>query len=107
MNYDKQSFIKAKQSLVTAFEEKTVIYQNRIQRFSVHTSKGQFIWKKLLNPNGLAKIILLDLIRSHFYQIFWILKKLEAVVKHIALKLSNIKKKNKKKINDFLLLTEK
>ena len=72
------------------FEEKLSFYQNHILRFSVQIFKGQPMLKVLLNLNGLTKIILLGLIRSHFLLIFWLLKKLKAAVKHIALKSSNI-----------------
>ena len=61
-----------------------------ILRFSVQIFKGQPMLKELSNLNGLTKIILLGLIRSHFLLIFWLLKKLEAAEKHIALESSNI-----------------
>ena len=62
--------------------------------------------KELSNLSGLTKIILLGLVRSHFLQFFWLLKKMKAAVKHIALKLSNINTKPDR-LNDFLVLVEK
>ena len=104
---------KTKQSSVAqsvfkwqCFEEKLSFYQNWIQKFSVEIIQWQPTKKELLNPNGLAKIILLELVRSHFYQIFWLLKKLKAAVKYIALKLSNMTTKSNR-LNDFLVLVEK
>ena len=61
-----------------------------ILRFSVQIYKGQDILKELSNLNGLTKIILLGLVRSHFLQIFGLSKKLKYVIKYIALKLSDI-----------------
>ena len=82
------------------FEEKLSFYQDLILRFSVQIFKGQHMFKKLSNLNGLTKIILLGLVRSHFLQISWLLKKLKAAVKRIALKSSNINTKLSR-LNDF------
>ena len=91
---------KTKQSSVAqsvfkwqCFEEKLSFYQNVIMRFSVQIFKGQPTLKELSNLNELTKIILLALIRSQFLQIFWLLKKFKAEVKHIALNSPNIKRK--------------
>ena len=80
------------------FEEKLSFYQYPILRFSVQIFKGQHMFKKLSNLNGLTKIILLGLIRSHYLYTFWLLKTSKVAVKHIIMKLSSIKKKKTKLI---------
>ena len=86
------------------FEEKLSFYHNPILRFSVHILKGQPMLKEHSNFNGLAKIILLDLVRSYVLQIFGLLKKSEAAVIHVALKLSNINTKPNRLIHFFWCL---
>ena len=58
------------------FEEKLSFFQDPILRFSVHIFKGQPMLKELSNLNGMTIITLLGLVRSHFLQNFWLLKKL-------------------------------
>ena len=86
------------------FELKLSFHQDHILRFSVQIFKGQPMLKELSNLNGLTKIILLGLVRSHFLQIFWLLKKLKAAVKHIAFKSSNINIKPNQLYHFFVLV---
>ena len=67
---------------------------------------GQPTLKKFLNLNGLTKIILLGLKRSHFLYIFWLLKRLKAAVKNIAENYL-ISRENKTDSMISLLLVEK
>ena len=89
------------------FEEKLSFYQDHILRFSVQIFRGQLMLKELSDLNRLTKIILLGLVRSHFLQFFWLLKKLKAAVEHIALKLSNINTKPNWLNLFFFVLVEK
>ena len=62
----KQSVVAQSVLKLQRFEKKLSFQQNRILMLLVRIFKGQPTVKQLLNLNGLSKIILLGLIRSHF-----------------------------------------